>query len=57
MMGDVLITIWLAIIVASSATVGFAGGRIFELKRAERILREIADEMVNPQEGEAQDEP
>lgn len=33
MMGDVLITIWLAIIVASSATVGFAAGRLFEARR------------------------
>ena len=54
---DVLLTIWLLVIIASSVMVGFTGGRIVELKRTERILREIADEAVIPQEGEAQDEP
>ena len=49
---DMLLSVWLLVIVASSVLVGFTGGRIVELKRTERILREIADEAANPQEGE-----
>ena len=52
---DMLLSAWLAIIVASSVLVGFTGGRLSELQRTERILREIADEAVIPQEGETQD--
>lgn len=54
-MVETLVTIYLAIIIASALLVGFAAGRIVELKRTERILREVADEMVIPQEGEKDD--
>ena len=52
---DLLLTILLLVIIASSIMVGFTGGRLFELRHAERILREIADEAVREQEGEAND--
>ena len=52
---DLLLTIWLLVIIASSVMVGFTSGRIVELKRTERILREVADEMVREQEGETSD--
>ena len=43
---DLLLTIWLLVIIASSVMVGFTSGRIVEMRRTERILRYMMDEAI-----------
>ena len=44
---DLLLTIWLLVIIASSVMVGFTSGRIIEMRWTERILRYMMDEAIN----------